>query len=52
MTKSKNKSTLTFENNKYRPDKKQREKAVKTLDNAAKKLGLDAIHVKVTHRLY
>lgn len=52
MAKSKNKSSLAFEDDKYRPDEKQLEKAVKTIDNAAKRLGLDAIHVKVTSRLY
>lgn len=52
MAKSKNKSSLTFEDDKYRPDEKQLEKAVKTLDDAAKRLGLDAIHVKVTYRHY
>ena len=47
MTKSKNKGSLAFENDKGRPDKKQLEIAVKTIDAAAKRLGLDAIRVKV-----
>ena len=47
MTKSKTKSNITFEGGKDRPSKKQLEAATKTIDDAARRLGLDAIHVKV-----